>query len=68
VLSPFLGLWLCYGGWPECHAQRQHCVAFEPCTAPVDSLATAIAAGWAKTLAPGQCDFWWMRIVTAVVS
>ena len=42
-LSPFLGLWLCYGGWPEGHPKRQYCVALEPCTAPVDSLATAMA-------------------------
>jgi galactose mutarotase-like enzyme len=68
ALSPFLGLWLCYGGWPEGHAQRQYCVALEPCTAPVDSLAAAMTSGWAKTLAPGQCDLWWMRVVTAVVS
>ena len=67
-LSPFLGLWLCYGGWPEGHPKRQYCVALEPCTAPVDSLATAMASGWAKTLAPGQCDLWWMRIVITVVS
>ncbi len=68
VLSPFLGLWLCYGGWPESRAKRQYCAAIEPCTAPVDSLATAIAGGWARTLAPRQYDVWWMRIVTTVVS
>jgi len=67
-LSPFLGLWLCYGGWPEGRANRQYCVALEPCTAPVDSLATAMAGGWARKLVPGQCDLWWMRIVTTVVS
>jgi galactose mutarotase-like enzyme len=68
ALSPFLGLWLCYGGWPEGRAKRQCCVALEPCTAPEDSLAAAIADGWARTLVPGQCDLWWMRIVTTVVS
>jgi hypothetical protein len=67
-LTPWLGLWLCYGGWPENHADRQYCVALEPCTSPVDSLCAAIDAGHARTLAPGQCDFWWMRIVTSVVS
>ena len=68
ALSPFLGLWLCYGGWPENGARKQYCVALEPCTSPVDSLAAAAKARRAKVLAPGQCDFWWMRIVTAVVS
>jgi len=67
-LSPFLGLWLCYGGWPEGHPKKQYCVALEPCTAPVDSLATAMTGGWARTLVPGQCDLWWMRIVTTVLS
>jgi hypothetical protein len=68
ALTPWLGLWLCYGGWPEHQALRQFCVALEPCTSPVDSLSTAIAAGQARTLAPGQCDLWWMRIVTTVGS
>lgn len=66
-LTPWLGLWLCYGGWPENQPLRQYCVALEPCTSPVDSLAAAIPAGQARMLAPGQCDFWWMRIVTTVV-
>jgi galactose mutarotase-like enzyme len=68
ALSPFLGLWLCYGGWPDKSVHKQYCVALEPCTSPVDSLAAAIAAGQARILAPGQCDFWWMRFVTTVVS
>jgi hypothetical protein len=67
-LTPWLGLWLCYGGWPESQPLRQYCVALEPCTSPVDSLSAAIAAGQARRLAPGQCDLWWMRIVTTVVS
>lgn len=68
VLTPFLGLWLCYGGWPENSTNRQYCVALEPCTSPVDSLSAAIDAGRARTLPPGQCDLWWMRLVTTVVS
>jgi galactose mutarotase-like enzyme len=68
ALSPFLGSWLCYGGWPEGRTNRQYCVALEPCTSPVDSLAAAVTAGRARTLFPGQCDLWWMRIVTTVVS
>lgn len=60
--SPYLGLWLCYGGWPEGQAERQHCVALEPCTAPVDSLAVASKRGWGRILAPGESFSWWMRI------
>jgi galactose mutarotase-like enzyme len=68
TLSPHLGLWLCYGGWPENQSHRQYCVALEPCTSPVDSLCAAMDAGQARSLSPGQCDLWWMRIVTTVVS
>jgi galactose mutarotase-like enzyme len=51
-VTPCLGLWLCYGGWPLEQANRQQCVALEPCTAPVDSLAVAARNGWTKKLAP----------------
>lgn len=57
-----LGLWLCYGGWPEGGESRQQCVAIEPCTAPDDSLATAMEKGWAKKLAAGQSHDWRMQI------
>jgi galactose mutarotase-like enzyme len=60
--TPWLGLWLCYGGWPEGHAHRQQCVAIEPCTAPVDSLAEAMARGQSRRLEPGESDQWLMRI------
>lgn len=66
--SPFLGLWLCYGGWPDKGVRKQYCVALEPCNSPFDSLAAAAQTRQARVLAPGQCDFWWMRIVTTVVS
>ena len=59
---PWLGLWLCYGGWPAGNTRRQQCVAIEPCTAPADSLAEAIAGGWARSLAPEESDEWWVRI------
>lgn len=66
-LSPYLGLWLCYGGWPEGQDRRQQCVALEPCTAPGDSLATALEKGWAKTLAPGESFTWWMTITVSEI-
>lgn len=62
ALSPYLGLWLCYGGWPESKSNRQYCVALEPCTAPGDSLTIAVERGWAKKLEPGETYAWWMRI------
>ena len=62
VQNPYVGLWLAYGGWPEGQAQRQHCIALEPCTAPVDSLATAIERGRSQTLAAGAKWKWKIEI------
>ncbi|GGG99708.1 hypothetical protein [Silvibacterium dinghuense] len=61
-LTPWLGLWLCYGGWPEGAANRQNAIAIEPCTAPMDSLAQAMETGYGRTLAPGEAASWWMSI------
>ncbi len=59
---PYVGFWLAYGGWPEGSGVRQHCVALEPCTAPADSLDTAIARNLARTLAPGAIWEWKIEI------
>lgn len=66
--TPWLGLWLCYGGWPEGKAERQQCVAIEPCTAPGDSLAEAVEKGIARHLTPGEAAVWPMRMRVASVS
>jgi galactose mutarotase-like enzyme len=56
VATPFLGIWLCYGGWPERTGPRQMCVALEPATAPVDSLAGG--GKWTRVLAAGESFTW----------
>ncbi len=58
--TPYLGLWLCYGGWPEKPGPKQVCVAMEPSTAPVDSL--AISGPWSRQLAPGESYSWPMQV------
>jgi galactose mutarotase-like enzyme len=58
--TPYLGLWICYGGWPERPGPKQVCVALEPATAPVDSL--AFAGPWSRTLAPGEWSDWPMHV------
>jgi galactose mutarotase-like enzyme len=58
--TPYLGLWICYGGWPERPGPKQVCVALEPSTAPVDSL--AVSGPWSRTLAPGAWFDWPMHI------
>jgi galactose mutarotase-like enzyme len=54
--TPFLGVWLCYGGWPERPGPKQMCAALEPATAPVDSLAKG--GKWTKVLEPGDSAAW----------
>ena len=58
--TPYLGLWICYGGWPERPGPKQVCVAPEPATAPVDSL--AFTGPWSRTLGPGEWSDWPMHI------
>lgn len=50
---PFLGLWICSGGWPEQDGiRKQHAVALEPTVVPLGSLAEAVAANAAPVLRP----------------
>jgi galactose mutarotase-like enzyme len=59
-VTPYLGLWICYGGWPDRPGPKQVCVALEPATAPVDSL--AFTGPWSRTLAPGAWSDWPMQV------
>lgn len=58
--TPYLGLWICNGGWPDRPGTKQNCVAIEPTTAPVDSL--AISGPWSRVLAPGESYGWPMTV------
>jgi len=57
--TPYLGLWICYGGWPEKPGPKQVCVALEPSTAPVDSLGVG---PWSRELGPGESFTWPMNV------
>jgi galactose mutarotase-like enzyme len=59
-VSPILGLWLCYGGWPQGAAKRQYCIAIEPCSGIGDSLASTLRQ--ARSLAPGEWDRWTIKL------
>jgi len=58
--TPYLGLWICHGGWPDRPGPKQTCVALEPATAPVDSL--AVTGPWSRVLAPGESHSWPMTV------
>lgn len=51
---PWMGMWICCGGWPEDGAPRQYAFAPEPTTAPCGSLAQALEENTAKHLMPGE--------------
>ncbi len=56
---PYLGCWLCYGGWPEQgQGVRQYAVALEPTNAPYGTLTQAQQSGQALMLAAGQIFSW----------
>ncbi len=64
--TPYLGLWICFGGWPERPGPKQMCVALEPTTAPVDSL--AITGPWSRVLKPGESLSWPMTVEIESIS
>jgi galactose mutarotase-like enzyme len=58
--TPYIGLWICQDGYPEGGKNQQHCVAMEPTTAPVDSL--AITGPWSRSLSAGESYSWPMTL------
>ena len=59
---PFLGLWICYGGWPdEGEGPRQYAVALEPTTSACNTLAKAQEQGSAIELGSGNAFEWEIR-------
>ena len=56
---PYLGLWLCYGGWPGGEQEpQQYAVALEPTTSPCNNLANAQRTHTAISLKPGETYEW----------
>jgi hypothetical protein len=59
---PYLGLWLCYGGWPDGGSgPRQYAVALEPTTSGCNTLSEAERNGSAVTLDAGKIFDWEIR-------
>lgn len=55
---PYLGLWLCYGGWPEDKKPADYSIAFEPTTAATDVLSEARQKNQSVYLKPGDVKTW----------
>jgi hypothetical protein len=59
---PFLGLWICFGAWPERDGRKQYTVALEPTTADFDSLAEAQRNGRACNLGSHESRHWRLEV------
>lgn len=60
--TPFLGLWICSGAWPERSTQKQYTVALEPTTADFDSLSAAQRNGRIHSLEGGRLRRWNLQV------
>lgn len=59
---PYLGVWLCYGGWPDdSSGPRQYAVALEPTTSACNTVADALRTNSAITLGAGEVFDWDIR-------
>jgi hypothetical protein len=58
---PYLGVWICRAAWPDSGSAKQYTVAFEPASAPHDSLTDAEQDGTAWPLEPGERRAWQLR-------
>jgi hypothetical protein len=61
-LVPYVGIWICQGGWPTSGGAKQFTVALEPCSGRPDSLADAIGRNECPTIAAHGTIRWWMEI------
>lgn len=59
---PYLGIWLCYGGWPEQTKDQDYTLALEPCSARTDSLSEACRWNEEQTIAPLHLKCWQFEI------
>jgi hypothetical protein len=60
--TPYLGLWLCYRGWPPGTKAGDYTVALEPCGGRPDSLEEAFRRGECQEIPPRRVRRWWLRV------
>jgi len=59
---PYLGLWLCYGGWPDWTDDKHLTVALEPTNGRPDSLKEAVKRDECASLGPNQSTCWSLEL------
>ena len=60
---PYLGLWLCYGGWPEESDNKHYTLGIEPTTGWPDSLSEAVRWGDKRSI-KANSKFEWSLDIT----
>lgn len=65
-INPYLGIWLCYGGWPEEASGKHLTVALEPTNSGTDSLSAAAKKKSCGIIEPDSANYW--RIEFAVIN
>jgi hypothetical protein len=61
-LVPYIGIWICQGGWPTSRTAKHFTVALEPCSGRPDSLEEAIKRNECAVIRSLESMQWWMEI------
>jgi galactose mutarotase-like enzyme len=61
-LVPYLGIWICQGGWPTSRSTKHFTAALEPCMGRHDSLEEGIKRNECAVLDGNESMQWWMEI------
>ena len=61
-LVPYVGIWICQGGWPTSRTAKHFTVALEPCNGRPDSLKQAATRSECALLEGYGSMRWWMEI------
>lgn len=59
---PYVGIWICQGGWPISRAAKHLTAALEPCMGRPDSLEEAVTRKECAVLNAHASMQWWMEI------
>ena len=68
LFVPYVGIWICQGGWPTSRPAKHFTVALEPCNGRPDSLEEAVKRNECATLRSGESIQWWMEIAVSVAA
>jgi len=59
---PYLGVWLCYGGWPVGSEKKHYTIALEPATGRPDSLSESVKRNECSVIGSGEQKNWKLEV------